>query len=129
MKTLLRYSSFIGTLLLVCSSGINLKSVEAREIVFDQKSCIQNFVSQGLTTAQAKVWCKHKKDCLEESDQQGLPPDVAESVCNCSINEFKKRYTIQQFENLTRQAENNPSIKQKLTDVGEACFENILFEE
>lgn len=121
--------SLISIVFLSFSSVININSVKAQEINFDQKKCIQSFVKQGLNSEQAKIWCNYKLDCLKRSQKEGLPKDAAESVCNCTINEFKKRYNLQQFQNLTRQAETNQSIAEKLREVGETCFDNILYEE
>lgn len=129
MKNKLDYFSLVSIFLLTFASFLNLKSVNAQKVVFDEKKCLQGFVTQGLTADKAKIWCNYKQDCLKESQKEGLPVDTAQSVCECTINEYKKRYSIQQFQNLTQQIKTNPAVEEKLREVGETCLDNILFEE
>jgi len=103
--------------------------MKAEGVIFNQKKCVENFVKQGLSPDQANFWCNQQKDCLKASQNEGIPADAAETMCQCVINEFKQSYSIQQFENLNRRAKTDKSAAQKLTEVGEACFEDILFEE
>lgn len=129
MKSKFYYLSLVSIVFLAFSSVINVNTIQAQEVNFDQKKCIQSLVKQGLNTEQAKIWCNYKLDCLKRSQKEGLPKDAAESVCDCTINEFRKRYNPQQFQNLINQSKTNQSIAEKLREVGETCFDNILYEE
>jgi hypothetical protein len=96
--------------------------------VFNQQQCIQGFVKEGLKTEQASVWCNFKQECLVRSQKEGLPAEAAKSVCDCSIKEFRKRYTTEKFREISRQADSNSKVGRQLREVGEKCFEDILFE-
>ena len=121
--------SLFSSFLITFSSFNYLDSVKAQSVNFAQGQCVQEMTKEGLSADKAEVWCNYKQDCLKRSLQEGLPPDAAESVCNCAINEFRKRYSPQQFKNVTQQAETDGAVAEKLQEVGEACFEDILFEE
>lgn len=120
--------SLIGVCMLTLASAMKTESAKAQSVNFNQNTCIQGFVKEGLTKNAAQVWCNHKKDCLNASQSEGLPAKTAETVCDCAITNFRKKYTPEKFADLTTQSKTNPSIKAKLREVGEACFENILFE-
>lgn len=96
--------------------------------IFNQQQCIQGFVKEGLKPEQASVWCNYTKECLGRSQKEGLPAEVAKSVCDCSIKEFRKRYTTEKFREISRQADSNSKVGRQLREVGEKCFEDILFE-
>ncbi|BAQ61760.1 hypothetical protein GM3708_2166 [Geminocystis sp. NIES-3708] len=96
--------------------------------IFNQQQCIQGFVKEGLKTEQASVWCNFKQECLVRSQKEGLPPEAAKSVCDCSIKEFRKRYATEKFREISRQADSNSKVGRQLREVGEKCFEDILFE-
>lgn len=121
--------SLFSTFLLAVSSFNYLNSVKAQSLSFDQGQCVQDLAKEGVSADKAEIWCNYKQDCLKRSLKEGLPLDAAESVCNCAINEFRKRYSPQQFKNVTQQAETDGTVAEKLQEVGEACFEDILFEE
>jgi hypothetical protein len=121
--------SLVSTFLIAVSSLNYLNPVKAQPVTFDRQKCIEGMVKEGLSKDKAAVWCNYKQDCLKRSLQEGLPLDAAESVCNCAINEFRKRYSPQQFKEVTQQAETDRAVAEKLREVGEACFEEILYEE
>ena len=121
--------SLFSSFLLAISSLNYLKSVKAQSLNFDQAQCVQEMTKEGLSADQAEVWCNYKQDCLKRSLKEGLSLDAAESVCNCAINEFRESYSPQQFKEVTQQAETDRAVAEKLQEVGEACFEDILFED
>jgi hypothetical protein len=104
-------------------------SVMAQQTGFDSQKCIQGFVKQGLSNESARIWCNYKQECLKQSQKEGLPAAASETVCNCVINDFRKRYNPVEFKKLTEQAQTNRSVAQKLREVGEACFEEVLYED
>ncbi len=129
MKYQFYFLSLFSVFLLGFSSFNELNSVKAQSLSFNQEQCVQDMAKEELSADQAKTWCNYKQDCLNRSLKEGLPLDAAESVCNCAINEFRKLYSPQQFKNVTQQAETDGTVAEKLQEVGEACFEDILFEE
>jgi hypothetical protein len=105
------------------------QSVKAQQSNFNSQKCIQGLLKEGLSNDGARIWCNYKQECLKQSQKEGLPQYAAETVCNCVITEFRKSYNPQEFKKLTQQAETNQRISQKLRDVGEACFEEVLYED
>ncbi|MGI0480259.1 hypothetical protein ACN4EE_05660 [Geminocystis sp. CENA526] len=95
---------------------------------FNQQQCIDGLVKEGLKPDQASVWCNYTRECLARSQREGLPLESARSVCNCTIKEFRKRYSTEKFREISKQADTNPKIARELREVGESCFEAILFE-
>ncbi|MBL1211332.1 hypothetical protein [Geminocystis sp. GBBB08] len=95
---------------------------------FNQQQCIQGFVKEGLKPEEAAVWCNYTQQCLVRSQKEGLTAEAAKTVCDCSIKEFRKRYTTEKFREISKQADTNAKIGRQLREVGEKCFEDILFE-
>lgn len=103
-------------------------SAQSQKSQFNQQQCIQNLVKDGLKPTQASVWCNYHKQCIIESQQEGLSLDSAKSVCQCTISEFRNKYTTDKFKELTQQANTNKKVARELREVGEMCFEKILYE-
>lgn len=122
--TVVNLSLFTFSLSIFASKSL----AQSPKPVFNQQQCIQGFVKEGLKTEQASVWCNFKQECLVRSQKEGLPPEAAKSVCDCSIKEFRKRYTTEKFREISRQADSNSKVGRQLREVGEKCFEDILFE-
>jgi hypothetical protein len=70
----------------------------------------------------------YQKDCLKRVRQQGLADDVGLDICKCTMTQFRSQYNIQQFRNLVQKAKADKTIARKLSEVGEACFEKVLYE-
>lgn len=71
----------------------------------------------------------YKQECLQRATREKLPQDVAQDLCNCTINKFRSQYTIEQFRSLVQKSKSNATAAQTLTSIGEACFEEVLYEE
>jgi hypothetical protein len=71
----------------------------------------------------------YRKECLQRSRKQGLTQVDADKLCNCTINKFRSRYNIQQFRALVQKSKTDKAAQRTLNDVGEACFDEILYEE
>jgi hypothetical protein len=70
------------------------------------------------------------QECLARTRQQKLPADVAKDLCDCTMKAFRQRYSLPQFQELVRKSKGGDrTSSQTLTAVGEACFEQILYEE
>lgn len=101
---------------------------QSTPVVFNQQQCIDGLVKEGLKPNQASIWCNSTQECLKESQKQGLPPETAKTVCNCTMKEYRKRYTAEKFKEVVKQSQTNSKIAKELREVGESCFETILFE-
>jgi hypothetical protein len=124
------YRLFIVNIIFLLSFNvININSLKAENDDFDMQKCMKKLVKDDINTEEAKIWCNYQVECLEESQAEGLPKEAAKSVCDCTINDYMKKYNIQEFQRLTTQAKTNPDIKAQLREVGEICFENLLYEE
>ena len=103
-------------------------SAQSKKPEFNQQQCIQRLMKDGLKPNQASVWCNYHQECVIQSQQQGLPLESAQTVCKCTISEFRNKYTTETFKELTQQVKTNKETARELREVGETCFEKILFE-
>jgi hypothetical protein len=71
----------------------------------------------------------YRQECLQRASREGLPPETANELCNCTISRFRNRYTIQQFRTLVQKSKTEKAAAQTLAEVGEACFEEVLYEQ
>ena len=71
----------------------------------------------------------YQKSCLQRVNRRGLRGEAAQAICNCAINRFRGRYSIAQFRDLVQKAKTNQAAARALSDVGEACFEQVLYED
>ncbi|OKH23197.1 hypothetical protein NIES593_10130 [Hydrococcus rivularis NIES-593] len=89
--------------------------------------------SRILSVAQASstqyTFEDYRKECLQRATREKLPQDVAEDLCNCTINRFRSRYTLEEFRSLVKKSKNNTAAAETLTAVGESCFEEVMYEE
>ena len=102
--------------------------VQASKPVLDKQACVEGLVKEGLQSSQASVWCNYKEECIQESVKEGLPLESAKTVCDCTIAEFRNKYTTEKFKTLTQQVNTDKKVARQLREVGEMCFEKILFE-
>jgi len=119
----------LSSALLLTFSGFYANKVEAQNTnQFNRQQCIQNLVKDGLKSDDASVWCNYNQQCLVRSQKEGLAFDSAKTVCDCTIKAFRKKYSTEKFREITRKSETDKKIANQLREVGEACFEEILFE-
>lgn len=119
----------LSSLLLLTFSGFYVNKAEAQNAnQFNRQQCIQNLVKDGLKTEDASVWCNYNEQCLVRSHREGLPVASAKSVCDCTIKTFRGKYTTEKFREMTKKSETDRRIANQLREVGEACFEQILFD-
>ena len=117
------------TLVFLTSSLWSTTTVaQSEQPMFDREKCLQELAKQGLKPNEASVWCNYQEECLVQSQQEGLPLVSAQTVCQCSISEFRNKYTSEKFKELTGQVDSNRKVARELREVGEKCFEEILFE-
>ncbi len=71
----------------------------------------------------------YRQECLQRSRQEGLANDVANDLCNCTIKKFQARYNLAQFRALVQKSKSDRAAARTLTAVGEACFDEVLYEK
>jgi hypothetical protein len=86
-------------------------------------------IPQQVAQNSASAFESYRKECLQRVTRQGLRGQVAQDICNCAINKFRSRYSIAQFQNLIQKSKTNKTAARTLSDVGEACFEEVLYQE
>lgn len=68
------------------------------------------------------------QDCIETSMTEGLPEEDAQTLCNCTINQFQQKYSLREFKQLAAASQTDENAATSLIEVGELCFEDILFQ-
>ncbi|MEL6496760.1 MAG: hypothetical protein AAFQ41_16820 [Cyanobacteria bacterium J06623_7] len=68
-------------------------------------------------------------ECVETSLAEGLDEADAQKLCKCTISEFENQYSLAEFEQLTAVATTDPTSEAALIEVGQFCFEQILYAE
>jgi hypothetical protein len=71
---------------------------------------------------------EYLQNCVETSMQEGLLQAEAKTLCDCTINKFQQKYTLQEFKQLTAASKTDRTAADALVDVGQLCFETILYE-
>ena len=67
-------------------------------------------------------------DCLSTSMSEGLAEPEAQKLCNCTLKEFQQQYTLSTFKELNTKAKTDEVAANELIEVGQFCFESLLFE-
>jgi hypothetical protein len=68
----------------------------------------------------------YMKACIPEASKEGLSTEEAQKLCQCTIKEIQKRYTLSQYQDLRQQAAKNPQAADKLEEIGGYCFEELF---
>ena len=68
------------------------------------------------------------QECQDTAIAEGLPDIEAKSLCSCTLKEFQQKYTLDEFKDLNKRSETDAAASDALIEVGEFCFEEILFE-
>ena len=71
----------------------------------------------------------YAQECIQTSVGEGLGEPEAQNLCQCTIREFQQQYTLKEFKELTAAAATDETANNSLIEVGQICFENILYEE
>ena len=86
-----------------------------------------SIIAQNTSRAYSS-FAEYKTECLNDSRLQGFHPEDVQKLCSCVINTFEARYTLEQFKKLTQTASTNAEAENTLVEVGEICFDQILYE-
>ena len=76
----------------------------------------------------ATTFDSYRQECLQRARAEGLAADVAKDLCDCTIKKFQARYNLQQFRTLVQKSKTDKAAARTLSSVGEACFDEILYE-
>ena len=76
----------------------------------------------------ATTFDSYRQECLQRARAEGLAADVAKDLCDCTIKKFQARYNLQQFRTLVQKSKTDQAAARTLASVGEACFDEILYE-
>lgn len=68
------------------------------------------------------------QDCIQTSMQEGLTEEDAQTLCGCTLNQFQQKYSLSEFKQLTVASQTDENAANSLIEVGELCFEDILFQ-
>lgn len=80
------------------------------------------------STASATTFESYRQECVRRSRGEGLALDVANDLCNCTLKKFQARYTLAQFRALVQKSKTDKTAANSLSSVGEACFDEVLYE-
>lgn len=99
------------------------------------------FVAGGSAVAESSVEGKqagqyppefrqeYQRECLQTSIEEGLAEPEAKRLCECTMGEFERQYSLNDFKQLTIAAATDEASETALVEVGQFCFEQILYEE
>jgi len=71
----------------------------------------------------------YSQECVQTSMGEGLEAPEAETLCGCTIAEFQKQYTLDEFKEITAASATDETAENSLIEVGQICFESILYEQ
>lgn len=71
----------------------------------------------------------YTQECMQTSMTEGLAEAEAKQLCDCTINKFQSQYSLAEFKQLTTASIADKQAETTLVEVGQVCFEQILYEE
>ena len=71
----------------------------------------------------------YNQECVKTSIEEGLAEAEAKTLCDCTIKEFEQQYSLEEFQQLTNASATEESAQTALIEVGQFCFEQILYEQ
>ena len=92
-------------------------------------------VAEGSANAQqanqypAEFVRDYQQECLQTSLSEGLSETEAQNLCDCTIDEFSRQYSLEEFKQLTAASATDKNAETALIEVGQFCFEQLLYAE
>ncbi|GAB4525746.1 MAG: hypothetical protein Tsb0014_05360 [Pleurocapsa sp.] len=108
------YFSFLSFILLISSSAVAAETQDNPNVT---ETYPTEFVSD------------YTKECTQTSMEEGLTDTEAKTLCQCTIDEFQSQYTLEEFKKLTAASATDENASNTLIEVGQGCFESILYEQ
>lgn len=121
IKTTFKNLSLIGSLLL-----LSFPVAQSKLLARDVKQSAGGRVTQNASVPSS--FDDYRKECMQRATGEGLPQDVAQDLCSCTIKRFQSQYNFTQFRTLVVKSKNDPTAARTLTAVGETCFDEVLYE-
>ena len=85
--------------------------------------------SEATNKYPAKFVQDYSQECIQTSMGEGLDEIEANKLCNCTINEFQRQYTLEEFKKLTAASATDETAETTLIEIGQVCFEQLLYEQ
>ncbi|MBE9045034.1 hypothetical protein IQ255_11560 [Pleurocapsales cyanobacterium LEGE 10410] len=71
----------------------------------------------------------YNQECIQTSVGEGLDEIEARRLCDCTISEFQRQHSLEEFKQLTAASATDKEAETALIEVGQFCFEQILYEQ
>ena len=71
----------------------------------------------------------YNQECLQTSLDEGLAEPEAKNLCDCTLDEFERQYSLEEFQQLTSASATDSEAETALIEVGQFCFEQTLYEQ
>ncbi|MEL6580187.1 MAG: hypothetical protein AAFQ14_10560 [Cyanobacteria bacterium J06621_12] len=85
--------------------------------------------AKNTTQYPAEFVQQYQQECVQTSIAEGLEEVEAQRLCNCTIKEFQQQYALEEFQQLTVASATDKESETALVEVGQFCFEQLLYEE
>ncbi len=72
---------------------------------------------------------EYTTECINTSIGEGLEAAEAKRLCGCTIDKFARQYELEEFKQLTVDSLDDQEAQAQLVEVGQICFEQILYEQ
>lgn len=72
---------------------------------------------------------EYAAECIQTSMGEGLEAEEAKKLCDCTLNKFQSQYKLEEFKRLTANSLQDQEAEAVLVEVGQVCFEEILYEQ
>ena len=72
---------------------------------------------------------EYATECIQTSMGEGLAEEEAQKLCDCTISKFQSQYELAEFKQLTVDSLEDEQAEAVLVEVGQICFEEILYEQ
>lgn len=89
----------------------------------------ENPQEQAANQYPAEFVRNYNQECIQTSIEEGLAEAEAKQLCDCTLQEFEQQYNLEEFQELTAASTTDQEAETALIDVGQFCFEQILYEQ
>lgn len=72
---------------------------------------------------------QYLQECMVTAMQEGLAEPEAQQLCDCTLTQFQQKYSLEEFQEISTKSATDETAANALFEVGEMCFESILYEE
>ena len=111
---------FISSLILTIFAPASFSQLQARSDTTNSTLTIYQYPQDYVQN--------YTKDCIQTAMKEGLVKEDAQTLCDCTLDRFQQKYSITEFKQLTVASQTDENAASSLMEVGELCFETILFE-